>query len=115
MNIIKTDGNDKVLELTLSVLVFQQGDFYVAYCPSLELSSYGETVQDAKEAFDEAMNSYIEDCHANGTLQQDLVQHGWKLNIMNQAHAEPPPMINLDIPSGLLRTQYNETRRVAVC
>ncbi|MES2703795.1 MAG: hypothetical protein V4649_14235 [Bacteroidota bacterium] len=55
--------------------VFQQGDYYVAYCPSLELSSYGDSVEDAKAGFDDAMNIYLEHCEKSGTLEQDLLKH----------------------------------------
>lgn len=80
-NYIKTDGFDSVIELQLNVLVFQQGDFYVSYCPSLNLSSYGDTIDDAKAAFDEVMEAYLDECKENGSLHDDLIKNGWTFNI----------------------------------
>lgn len=112
-NYIKTDGNQNILELQLNVLVFQEGKFYVSYCPSLELSSYGESVLEAKEGFDEVMKEYLEECKRNGTLHQDLTNHGWTFTIIhNQKMAAPPAQVELNIPAGLLKTQFNENWKV---
>lgn len=115
MDHITTSG-DRVIELQLSVLVFQEGEFYVSYCPSLEMTSYGDSIQDAKDAFDEAMRIYFEDCQKNKTLQQDLISHGWKfIQHNNDIKPEPPSQVQLEIPAGLLRTQFNENWKVAYC
>ncbi len=108
-NYIKTDGRDSVIELQLSVLVFQQDEYFVAYCPSLELSSYGDSIQDAKDGFDDVMQNYIEDSQKRGTLHDDLIAHGWKINVDNDKNAEPPQMVELNIPGGLLKKQFNES------
>jgi len=105
-NRIKTEGNN-IVEMQVSLLVFQQGDYYVAYCPSLELSSYGDSVEDAKEGFDDAMNIYLEHCEKMGTLETDLVKHGWTIERM-PTKLEPPARIKLDIPAGQLISQFNE-------
>lgn len=112
-NFITTDGFENVLDLQLNVLVFQQGDYYVALCPSLNLSSYGDSVEEAKKGFDEVMESYLEDCEENGSLREDLIKHGWQLNDKDQNKAEPPPVVELDIPGGALRIQYNESWKVS--
>jgi predicted RNase H-like HicB family nuclease len=114
-NYIKTDGLDNVLELQLNVLVFQQGDYYVAYCPSLNLSSYGDTIEEAKIGFDEVMEAYLEDCKENGSLHEDLIRNGWNVNIQNHKKAEPPAMVELNIPAGSLRQQFNENWSVPIC
>ena len=99
-NRIKTEGNN-IVEMPVSLLVFQQGDYYVAYCPSLELSSYGISVEDAKEGFDDAMNIYLEHCEKQGTLEADLVKHGWTIE-RKPTKLEPPARIKLDIPAAQL-------------
>ena len=99
-NLIKTDSFDNVIELQLNVLVFQQGDYYVAYCPSLNLSSYGDTISDAKSGFDEVMEAYLEECRENGSLHDDLVKNGWKLNIQN--HKKPNLLLWLNLISLLV-------------
>ena len=105
-NLIKTDIQDHIIELRLNVLVFQEGDYFVSYCPSLNLSSYGTTVNEAKTGFDETMEAYLEDGKRNGTLQEDLIKNGWKFDFFIQNKAEPPAMIELNIPAGHLRKQF---------
>lgn len=109
-NIIKTDGNENVLELQLNVLIFQEGDFYISYCPSLNLSSYGESIQDAKDGFDEVMTGFIEDSVKRKTLHADLTNHGWRVS--NHHRIEPPDQVELNIPAGVLKKQFNENWRV---
>ena len=43
-SIRKNQGSIKV---ELEVLVSKEGDYFVAYCPALELSSYGATEKEA--------------------------------------------------------------------
>lgn len=114
-NYIKTDGTDNIIELQLNVLVFQQGDYFVSFCPSLNLSSYGDSIDDAKVGFDEVMTSYLEECKENNSLHEDLIKNGWTFNIQNHKKVDPPAMVELNIPAGLLRTQYNESWSVPVC
>jgi hypothetical protein len=116
VNIIKTQGGDNFLELQLSVLVFQEGDYFLSYCPSLDLSSYGNSIHDAKEGFDDVMKNFIEDSVKNKTLHEDLIKHGWKINIHNAKKAEPPAQVELNIPAGILKKQFNENWTVpAMC
>ena len=40
-----------------------------------------------------------------------IEKNGCTFNIQNTTIAEPPAMIELKIPSGLLRIQFNENRK----
>lgn len=112
---IKTDGNHNVIELQLNVLVFQEGDFYVSYCPSLGLSSYGDSIQDAKDGFDEAMRGYIADCESYKSIHDDLISRGWIFTQGRNNKVEPPAQVELNIPAGVLKKQFNENWSVPVC
>ena len=105
--------NDKFIEVQLGVLVFQEEDSYLAFCPALNLSTYGESINDVKGAFDDLMTAYIEDGTRMGTLEKDLLSHGWTLQI-SAGKAEPPQEIDLNIPAGMLRQQFNEPFRIPV-
>jgi hypothetical protein len=107
-NYIKTDRNDQVIEIQLSVLVFQQEEYFLAYCPSIQLSSYGDSIEDAKEGFDDVMREYLEQSEKNGSLHRDLLSHGWIANIANDKNMTPPPMIELNIPAGMLKKQFRQ-------
>lgn len=73
-NYIKTDNSNNILELQLNVLVFQEGEYFVAYCPAMQMSSYGDSIDEAKQGFDEVMGAYIENCKENNTLREDLLK-----------------------------------------
>lgn len=111
-NIIKAQGN-KTIEIQLGVLIFQEADSYLAYCPALELSTYGDSVNDAKEAFEDLIKSYAEECARAGTLEKDLRDHGWMMH-KSTGTVEPPKEFDLNIPAGLLKKSYNESFRVPV-
>jgi len=64
---------------TLEFYIFMQNGKYIAYCPSLDLSSSAESFNEAVSNFYESFQLYVETCVEMGTLQQDLLAHGWKI------------------------------------
>jgi predicted RNase H-like HicB family nuclease len=50
--------------------VFKEGDLYVSICPELNVSSFGETVDEAKRSLCEAVEVFTEECEAMGTLEE---------------------------------------------
>ena len=71
-------GNGNV-EINVSLFVFKEGDTYIAYCPSLDLSGYDLTEESARADFDYMLSDYLSDQLRNGTLRADLASHGWKV------------------------------------
>ena len=57
--------------------IFKEGDVYVALSPELNVSSFGETVAAAKEAVQEAIEAFIEECERMGTLEEVLEESGF--------------------------------------
>ncbi len=88
-NLIRTDGN-RVVHVMLEVDLYKQGDYIVSYCPSLELSSFGITEAEAKEGFEGALHTFIEDTHYKGTLERVLLDLGWSLTKLPKAKYQPP-------------------------
>ena len=74
----------------LEVDLYKQGDYIVSYCQSLELSSFGETEDEAKEGFEGALHSFIEDTHYKGTLERVLLDLGWSLTKTPTINYQPP-------------------------
>ncbi|MEK6673357.1 MAG: type II toxin-antitoxin system HicB family antitoxin, partial [Nitrospirota bacterium] len=50
---------------------------YVALCPELNVSSFGENIEDAKNSFREALEAFIEECREMGTLEEVLEESGF--------------------------------------
>jgi len=52
--------------------IFREGDLYVGICPDLDVSSYGETVDAARESLQGALEVFLEECESMGTLIEIL-------------------------------------------
>ena len=84
MEILTADQHGAIIDLQVETqLVRDDSGHYVAYCPALELSSYGDTETEARDAFNEALTCFKQDVAQRGTLNQLLLALGW------QRHATP--------------------------
>lgn len=69
------------MDISVRVEIFKEGDAYVALSPELNVSSFGETVDEAKKALKEAVGAFIEECETMGTLEEVLEESGFsKIN-----------------------------------
>lgn len=71
---VNSDG----MKLQLSVFLFQEEGVYHAYCPELDLVGYDYTEAGAKQSFNYVLKDYLDYTTQNGTLEQDLLAHGWR-------------------------------------
>ena len=91
--------NKKTISSVVTVMLYQQGDYVMAFCPALDLSSYCKTESDAVASFKEALDIFLEYCIENDTLEQNLIACGWKLR-----HGYLKPK-EVTVPLELLRAQ----------
>ncbi len=63
--------------LDLKAEIFHEDGSYVALCPALNVSSYGDSVEAAKQSLAEAVEAFIEECNAMGTLEEVLEESGF--------------------------------------
>ena len=82
--------------VNVEVLLFEEHGSFVAYCPALELSSYGDDKNDAKNAFEEALKIFIDDTSKKGTLEKFLLKLGWQLQQKPKANYQPPQFLLRD-------------------
>lgn len=80
--------NRNTVKVDVQIVLFQEDETWVAYCPALELSSYGDNEQEAKKAFDEAMDIFLSETNRKGTLERCLLKLGWQLQL------KPKPVYN---------------------
>lgn len=76
-NIIEETTNK--LHIGLHVEVIEEEGYFVAYCPALELSSYGKDKQTAKERFMNEVTIFFVEAEKKGTLEKYLLKMGWTL------------------------------------
>ena len=47
----------------LKYILYKEGDYYVSQCLNVEVSSFGDTVQESIDNLKEAVELYLEDNH----------------------------------------------------
>ena len=58
--------------------IFKEDDLYVALCSELDVSSFGETISEAKASLEEALLAFLEECENMNTLELVLEKAGFK-------------------------------------
>ncbi len=76
-NVIKI-FNNKVKAHLLTV-IFKADSDWVAYIPALELTTQGNSPEDAKRMLKEMVEIYFEEVLASKTIFEDLSRLGWQL------------------------------------
>jgi predicted RNase H-like HicB family nuclease len=66
-----------MINLSVRIELFKEGDVYVALSPELNVSSFGESIDDAKESLREAIELFVEECQEMGTLEDVLEESGF--------------------------------------
>jgi len=79
-----------VVKVKIKTIAFQEGNSFIVYCPALDISGYGDSVQDAQESFETSLEIYLEFATENGTLSEDLLNHGWTLSRYPVTLYSPP-------------------------
>ena len=88
VNSIERGENSIVVKI--EVHFFEEGDYVVAYCPALELSSYGDNEVEAKAAFEEVLQIYLDETESRRSLERNLLSLGWTLKKTPRAKYTPP-------------------------
>ena len=57
---------------------FKEDDLYVGLAPELNVSSFGETLEDARQSLQEAVEAYLEECRTLGTFQRVMEEAGFR-------------------------------------
>lgn len=75
--------------LPLKIEIFKEGDVFVAISPQLNVSSFGDTVEEARTSLREAIAAFIEECQAMGTLDEVLEEAGFSRTNENWEPRKP--------------------------
>ena len=70
--------NNTGIKVDVSVFLFKEDDVFHAYCPELDLVGYDYTEEGVKKSFEWVLKDYLDYTIENGTLEQDLLSHGWR-------------------------------------
>ncbi len=100
------------MNITIEVEVgfVKEENYYIAYCPALELSAYGKNIDEAKLSFKKEVEIFLEETHKRGTLEKYLLKNGWRLQQQPLPVYEPPKPDH-DKISGFLKASEGIVRQ----
>jgi len=90
-----------MLEFSLPVSILREGKKYIAYTPALDLSTSGNTFDQAKKRFEEIVNIFFEEITKENTIEDVLTDLGWK-----KVHAKWSPPIVISNESQIVKLSY---------
>lgn len=67
------------MQINLTSQIWKEGKMYVSYNPELDISSCGQTIEEAKKNLKEAIEAFLEETEKMGTLKQILKESGFVL------------------------------------
>jgi len=67
-----------MLDISFTVHTFREGKTYVAYVPELDVSSCGNTGEEARRNIQDAVQGFLETSAEMGTLPQILKEAGYE-------------------------------------
>ena len=86
-----------MIPIEFDVIIFKEDETYVAYCPELDISSCGNTVEHAKEMLKTAVRLFLEESEKIGTLEDILEESKYKKDASGRWL--PPKLIATELMS----------------
>jgi hypothetical protein len=83
-------GKNKI-ECTLPLIIFEEENNLITYCPALDLSGYGSTEEDSNRSFEQVLSEYFRYTVNKKTLADDLRKMGWILRKNSLRNKPVPP------------------------
>ena len=74
----------------LHVEIFKEGKQFIAYCPALDISTSAESLAEVRKMFAEMVDIFLQEVIKMGTLEEVLLQSGWRKVSRPKLHWEPP-------------------------
>jgi len=65
------------MKIELNINYFKEDNTIVALCPELQVSSFGDTLDDAEKSIKEALEIFFEGCEELGTINEVLEESGF--------------------------------------
>jgi hypothetical protein len=87
--------NGLTLSVNIPMIVFEEDELSILYCPALDLNGYGKTEDEALEAFKITLQEYFRYTINKGTLREDLKKHGWTIPRSKSKPMLPPNLSEL--------------------
>ena len=66
-----------MVKIEFDGVIFREGNAYVSYSPKLDVSSCGDTVEEARRNLLTAVRLFLEEAERMGTLEEILAESGY--------------------------------------
>ncbi|MFQ5708918.1 MAG: type II toxin-antitoxin system HicB family antitoxin [bacterium] len=66
------------MKIEIHIHYFEEVGAIIALCPELQVSSFGDTLEEAENSIREALDLFLEGCESLGTLDEVLEESGFK-------------------------------------
>ncbi len=86
-----------MIPIDYDVIVFKEDATYIAYCPELDVSSCGNTVEHAKEMLNTAVRLFLEEAEKIGSLKDILEEARYKRG--DNGRWLPPKLVATELVS----------------
>ena len=80
-----------MISIDYDIIVFEEESTYIAYCPELDISSCGSSINHAKEMLKKAVQLFIEEAEKLGSIYDILDEANFKKN--SDGIWTPPKMV----------------------
>jgi len=65
------------IHLVYRAEVFKEDEQFVAICPELNVSSFGDSIEEAKKSLRDAIDLFLQECESMGTIGEVLRESGF--------------------------------------
>jgi predicted RNase H-like HicB family nuclease len=79
-------------KISIICQLFREDNQIISYCPQFNVSSFGDTPEEARLSLREAVDLFLEECERMGTLKEVLEEAGYKFDTSTQIW-RPPTLI----------------------
>lgn len=86
-----------MLQIDFDVIVFKENNTYVAYCPELDVSSCGSSIEHAKEMLRTAVRLFLDEAEKMGTLKDILEEANYVKD--SSGKWMPPKLVATELAS----------------
>jgi len=80
---------DKYIKLNVPVVFFEEDDIYYAYMPSMDLTGYGKTEEEARESLTVVLDEFLRYTLNKNTFLIELQRLGWKIKSKKKPMTAP--------------------------
>lgn len=93
-------------KISLRIEIFKEDDVYVALSPELNVSSFGDTIEEARKSVKEAVEAFIDECEKMGTLEEVLEESGFSNGYKISPRLVPVTHIRTNMTTAGMSREY---------